>query len=233
MDLSIIIPTYNRKDVLRHNLLSLIDQGLLKYEVIVCDDGSNDGTKEMVNSLQTPYNIEYLFQEKRGFRAASARNMGIKAAKSENILFIDQDIISHPKILQIFLDNSQDKHYCCGIKKFVPLDFYHKNVINDDFNCLTREYFGFISATLSSYSIMKKKDLESVDGFDEEFDDYGLEDTELIDRFKDIGITGSVETKCIGYHIEHQANTLSKKSQDLYHWKRENKSGSGKKVIDI
>lgn len=221
MELSIIIPTYNRKEVLKQCLSSLKNQGLdgYKYEVIVCDDGSNDGTLKMLNTLfntKLPFSLEYKHQEKKGFRAAAARNMGLKIAKSENILFLDHDIICEQRILPIFLNRVDDGTFCCGIKKLISSEFYH----HIDFSSLSKEWFGVVTATLSSFGIIKKKDIDKVGHFDEDFNVYGLEDTEFTDRLTDIGVIWNVEPKCVGYHIEHEKCLLSKKAQDIYQAKR-------------
>jgi MoaA/NifB/PqqE/SkfB family radical SAM enzyme/glycosyltransferase involved in cell wall biosynthesis len=94
MDISIIIPTYNRKEKLKRCLESLFKQSypLELFEIIVVDDGSRDGTQEMVKMLSKNYpNLRYFYQFNKG--PAAARNLGIKQAQGRIIAFTDNDCI--------------------------------------------------------------------------------------------------------------------------------------------
>jgi glycosyltransferase involved in cell wall biosynthesis len=85
MKISVIIPTYNRKSFLLRAVKSVQAQSAHVSEIIVVDDGSTDGTKELIEHE----NIEYIYQENKG--VSSARNCGIKKAKNEWIAFLDSD----------------------------------------------------------------------------------------------------------------------------------------------
>lgn len=95
--LSIIIPTYNRDDSLPRVLDKLFAQEkiLREYnaEILVVDDGSTDGTKEIATEFAQKFTISfrYLYQENAG--SASARNFGIKESRGEILLFLDSDVI--------------------------------------------------------------------------------------------------------------------------------------------
>jgi glycosyltransferase involved in cell wall biosynthesis len=90
---SIIIATYNRLNELEELFSSLkdIDFPQEKFEVVIVDDGSNDGTKEFINSLRTAYGIQYLHQSNQG--PGAARNLGMSKAKGEYFIFIDSDVL--------------------------------------------------------------------------------------------------------------------------------------------
>jgi glycosyltransferase involved in cell wall biosynthesis len=236
MRLSVIIPTYNRKNVLRHTILSLINQCIDDYEVIICDDGGNDNTYselELIKkSFSLPFSLEYCYQERKGFRAGQARNMGICKAKAEKIIFIDQDVLSSQNVLKMF-ETVENGMFSCGIKKLVPIELYNRisdNDVLDGMRLFLGSTFGHVNATLSSFGAITKHDLDLVEGFDSEFIGYGLEDTELIERLRDIRIRSGTDIRCIGYHIEHEGNVVSRQSQDIYHHKRNNRTGTGKKV---
>ncbi len=87
MDISVIIPTHNRAQLLPRALDSVLNQTLPPKEVIVVDDGSTDGTGTLL-SEQYPQCI-YLQQPNRG--VSSARNQGIETATGEWIAFLDSD----------------------------------------------------------------------------------------------------------------------------------------------
>jgi glycosyltransferase involved in cell wall biosynthesis len=84
---SICVPTYNRKDYLRETLDSIFAQTYKDYEVVVVDDGSTDGTAEMLKAGDYP--LRYYWQKNSG--DAAARNEMIKLALGEFITFIDSD----------------------------------------------------------------------------------------------------------------------------------------------
>lgn len=100
--LSVIIPTYNRKEILKKCLNALFNQTYPKsdYEIIVIDDGSTDGTEELVKSIinGSPCVLRYFKQENKG--PAVARNVGIENANGEIILFIGDDIIATSTLLE-------------------------------------------------------------------------------------------------------------------------------------
>ena len=100
--ITVIIPTYNRRDLLNKTLLSLCFQtfDLHDYEVIVIDDGSSDDTKDIVLSFKDRIFISYFFQEDKGFRVAQARNIGIINAHFNVCLFLDSGVIAHPQLLE-------------------------------------------------------------------------------------------------------------------------------------
>lgn len=95
MQASVIIPTYNRCQLLAMTLDSLVQQNLTKeeYEVIVVDDGSSDNTAELVRTYASRLHITYFYQEDKGYRVAKARNIGIRHASGEICIFIDSGVI--------------------------------------------------------------------------------------------------------------------------------------------
>ncbi len=95
MNITVIIPTYNRYTLLRRAITSVYAQTHLPKELIVIDDGSTDNTKQIIKDF--PDTI-YIYQENRG--VSCARNVGIKIAKYEWIAFLDSDDEWHEKKLE-------------------------------------------------------------------------------------------------------------------------------------
>lgn len=87
MNISVVIPTYNRRDLLKRALLSMLAQTLLPTEIIVIDDGSTDDTAAMIRT-EFPA-VHYYHQENQG--VGSARNTGIQHAIGDWIAFLDSD----------------------------------------------------------------------------------------------------------------------------------------------
>ena len=95
MDITVVIPTYNRYTLLYRALSSLYAQTYPPKEIIVVDDGSTDETSQIQKDFP---NIIYIYQENRG--VSSARNVGIKKTSSEWIAFLDSDDEWHKEKLQ-------------------------------------------------------------------------------------------------------------------------------------
>lgn len=107
VDVSVVIPTYNKKDFLEITLTALGFQTypLEKYEIVVINDGSTDGTETLVSSLKVPYQINYTHQENQGY--SGARNRGIEKASGKTIIFIDDDCIPTPTFIESHMENHQ------------------------------------------------------------------------------------------------------------------------------
>ena len=87
MKISVIIPTYNRAEVISRAIKSVQNQTFQPFEIIVIDDGSSDNTRRIIKE-QFSY-CRYYYQENKG--VSSARNLGIQKAESEWIAFLDSD----------------------------------------------------------------------------------------------------------------------------------------------
>jgi glycosyltransferase involved in cell wall biosynthesis len=86
---SIIIPTYNRRQLIARSIKSVLNQTYQNFELIIVDDGSTDGTEEVVAAFNDQ-RIRYVRREENKGEAA-ARNMGIKAARCDYIAYQDSD----------------------------------------------------------------------------------------------------------------------------------------------
>lgn len=95
---SVVIPTYNRAELLRIALDSVFTQTFTDYEVIVVDDGSTDDTQEMVKSYAE--RLQVFRQENAG--PGAARNLGVAHARGEYIAFLDSDDLWFPWALALF-----------------------------------------------------------------------------------------------------------------------------------
>ena len=89
--ISVIIPVYNEEVHIGRSLTSLSQQSYQPMEVIVVDDGSSDGTKEMVKNFKA---VKCLSQDHKG--AGAARNLGAASAKGEILMFVDADMEFEP-----------------------------------------------------------------------------------------------------------------------------------------
>lgn len=103
--LSVIIPTYNRAQLVEKTLASLQRQTLPSgaIDVVVVDDGSSDETKQVVTSFERTLSLKYVYQADLGFRVARARNLGIRLAESDICVFIDSGVVLERGCLEAHL----------------------------------------------------------------------------------------------------------------------------------
>ncbi|OGM26641.1 hypothetical protein A3D00_01095 [Candidatus Woesebacteria bacterium RIFCSPHIGHO2_02_FULL_38_9] len=100
LKVSVIIPTYNRKEVLKKAVQSVLDQTFGNFELIIVDDGSTDGTEENLRGfLENHKKLFYFKQENKGVSAA--RNLGISKSSGEYLSFLDSDNTYHSKFLEV------------------------------------------------------------------------------------------------------------------------------------
>ena len=169
-EIAVIIPTYNRCDLLKRAINSVIKQTITPKEIIIVDNGSTDQTYQMVSSLFPE--INYFIEKKRGVSAA--RNKGILESKSKWIAFLDSDDAWKPTKLEKQMEYSvfnQDKYRIIHTdetwyrnKKFLNQLKKHKKSGGNIFkNSLQL-------CCISPSSVILKKQI---------FDDYGLFDENL------------------------------------------------------
>ena len=116
MKISVVIPTFNRISLVARAIDSVLKQSLNPYEIIVVDDGSDDGTSEMIQNKYK--SIKLIQQQNNGVSAA--RNNGIKHAKGDWIALLDSD----DEWTEKKLENQVDR-----LIKTPEYDFCHTNEI--------------------------------------------------------------------------------------------------------
>ncbi|HAL45121.1 MAG: hypothetical protein A2Y12_03425 [Planctomycetes bacterium GWF2_42_9] len=95
-NISVCIPTYNREKLLKQTLDSVFAQTYKDFEVVIVDDGSTDGTKQMLEN--SGYNVRYYWQKNSG--DAATRNKLISLAEGKYISFLDSDDLLFPDSLE-------------------------------------------------------------------------------------------------------------------------------------
>ena len=99
--ISVIIPTFNRRQVLGRAIQSVLDQSMADFELIVVDDGSDDGTADFLDDFHDR-RLRTIFQHNAG--VCAARNSGVAASSSGFVTFLDSDDEAHPDWLQFYSD---------------------------------------------------------------------------------------------------------------------------------
>jgi teichuronic acid biosynthesis glycosyltransferase TuaG len=177
---SVIIPTYNRA----HTLLKCINSALAQthpvQEVIVCDDGSTDGTKEIVNTISDK-RVKYLDCGRNG-RPAIPRNQGIKASSGEWLAFLDSDDEWLPEKLKKQyhqLQQSGNMASCTNALRIVPGQELNKPLL--DFHASSISFLRLVQSNevICSSAMVHRSVIQKAEGFPEEIELKALEDYAL------------------------------------------------------
>ena len=165
--ISVIIPTFNRGNLIGNSIKSVLNQTFKNIEILIIDDGSTDNTKQEVEKFQDS-RIKYV-QLKENKGGSNARNVGIKMATGQYISFQDSDDVFYPNKLEKQLKNLVNKSSnldFCKIKViyndsysyFVPSEIREKRIECGDFINEFVSYGNFIStqAILIKKFLMKK-----------------------------------------------------------------------------
>jgi len=102
--ISIVIPVYNRIDMLRRTIAMLTHQSypLHLLEIIIADDGSDDNPEQLIDEFKEFFDINYVRQRDEGYRLSHIRNLGVRSARYENIIILDCDMAPTPNLVRVF-----------------------------------------------------------------------------------------------------------------------------------
>lgn len=117
---SLVTPTYNRKDSLLATLRALTRQTVspTSFEALIISDGSTDGTAEACAQLDVPYTVRYFEQDHQG--PAAARNLGLQEARGEIIVFLDDDVVPEPELIAVYLALHDEHPHAVGVGPLLP-----------------------------------------------------------------------------------------------------------------
>lgn len=145
---SIIIPTFNRADLLPRAIQSVLAQTFTDFELIVVDDGSTDNTREITQYIKDA-RLRYVYQKNKGVSAA--RNAGVALAGGHYVTFLDSDDEALPEWLdhfvQIFREDDKVGIVCVGTKIITEQQGQRKEILQlpqgrralvDNHSCLFR-----------------------------------------------------------------------------------------------
>lgn len=205
IEISIIIPTYNRKDILITTLKALDKQSynLEEVEVIVIDDFSPVNPEQEISQLQTKYKLRFL-RESKNIGQGRIRNIGIKLARGKYLFFLGDDTV--PK--DIFIEEHMNLHKkyagiaVLGQILWAPelrnefMDFiekiqFHYHTIKDKNNVKLHFYTSNIS--------LEKKWFKNEE-YSDKFKKYGLEDLEIGYRLEKRGLRVIYNPQALVYH---------------------------------
>jgi glycosyltransferase involved in cell wall biosynthesis len=208
---SVVIPTYNRADKLRNTLAAILNQKFSDFEVIVMDDGGEDETDEVINSLNDK---RFTYFKKKNSGPLLTRAEAAEKAKGDWIAFCDSDDIWRDDYLQslyeiaknktidnIFSDYLVEGEQCSRISKLNSDGFFQeivKQEMNDLYILKTNDFFLRLLEVqpimISAFAI-KRDFYEAIGGIDKSIEVIGSEDSDLTLRASALGIT-AYSKKC-------------------------------------
>ncbi len=222
LDISVVIPTYNRLDTLEHVIPTLLAQDLPRdrFELLVCDSRSVDGTAEYLARVaaENP-NVRHLPGSYSG--RAAARNAGIAAARGDIVLFNDSDILASPDLLSQHLRRHRERGGIAVVGWEVQVkdlaDYARKRDRPEERGHLhppARKRLSWLYFLTGNASV-RRDDLQRVGGFDESFTGYGHEDLELGYRLAKAGLEVVYEPGAINYHCQDVGHDDQKEKMKL------------------
>jgi glycosyltransferase involved in cell wall biosynthesis len=210
--ISCIIPVFNGERYLAEALDSILAQTYRPIEIIVVDDGSTDGTRELVASYGDQ--VRYLWQPNSG--PATARNQGLSAASGEFVAFLDADDLWHPEKLERQLarfDARPDLDVCVAhVQNFWILELREEEAQFRDHR-VSRPLPGYVTETL----LARHTFFEAVGRFNTELN-HG-DSTDWFLRAAERGAAIELLPDVLSYRRLHQANRsrlLASNSRDEY-----------------
>jgi len=234
MKISLIITTFNRPDALDLVIKSVENQTYKPHDVIIADDGSDDETKNLIKKIQesSSLNIIHSWHKNDGFRVARSRNQAVSLAKGDYLVLIDGDMVLDKYFLYDHLVNSEEKCFIQGsrvllsekltryfleTKMFKASIFQsglknRKNILRSVllsrvFSNITRKIDGIKTCNMSFY----KDDFYAVNGFNNNFEGWGREDTEFCVRLINSGLyRKNLKFAAVQFHLWHKL--VSRKS---------------------
>ena len=228
---SLLISTYNWPEALEVTIYSVFAQSRLPDEIIVCDDGSAATTKEVIDRLKklSKVPVIHVWQPDEGFQLARIRNKGLAIAGGAYILQIDGDIILHKHFVRDHLLQAAKNRFYSGNRfylspavsknildhrmasvRFVP--GFSKNVIRQlripalqklyaRYYHWEKEYQYILGCNMGFW----REDILGINGYDEAFEGWGSEDTEMAFRLINRGIKLTfIRFGAIQYHLYHE-----------------------------
>lgn len=195
---SIIIPTYNRAQLIVETVKSILAQTFTAYEIIIIDDGSTDNTEEVIK----PYLAENVFYHKKENRErAVARNYGVKLAKGKYINWFDSDDIMLPNHLQVAYDFIQIHQEYVNV---FHLSYRKKNQNNEvlyshKIDIKTINHLLFRGNLLSCNGVFLKRETALANPFNED---------RLLSASEDYELWIRLASKYPFYHVNSQTSII-------------------------
>jgi glycosyltransferase involved in cell wall biosynthesis len=226
---SLIIATYNWKEALALVLATVRAQTVLPGEVLIADDGSRDDVRVFLSSEAAtfPVPLRHLWQEDAGFRKGRILNEAMARANGEYLIAIDGDVMIHPEFVRSHLrfarrgwyiqgsrlmlgDTATARTLAAGRRMAGVLSPDVRNRINGIhapiLSRFSRGEPGPIYRTRGCNISYWRDDIVRVNGYNEDMEGWGREDTELVARLMNSGVRRrNLKFAAVSYHLHHRS----------------------------
>ena len=227
---SIIIGTYNDSDIIESTLAAFAVQGFRDFEIILADDGSAEDYSPILTKWapRFPYGIQHVTQEKRDFRKARILNRAVDLSRFDPLIVSDMDCLPHRDFVRNHLAYVRPGTAITGRRTHVTRDAVPKpvQILENGLGLSPLSLIGlrlqgkarivehgFVSPFLyesnnlrlhgSNFSVVRE-DILAVNGWNEEFEGWGDEDSDLGVRLQNNGVCiRNLRNKVIQFHVMH------------------------------
>ena len=224
---SLIVATYNWKEALALVLATVRAQSVLPGEVIIADDGSRSDTAELLEreAATFPVPLRHLWQEDRGFRKGRILNEAMARSRGDYLIAIDGDMLVHPEFVHSHLRFSRRGCYIQGSRMMLgeaatARTLAAGRLVSGAFSPNVRNRINGIHAPFLSRfwrgepgPILRTRgcnisywrdDVVRVNGYNEDMEGWGREDTELVARLMNSGVwRRNLKFAAVAYHLHH------------------------------
>ncbi|WP_455210161.1 glycosyltransferase [Kaarinaea lacus] len=235
--IEVLLAVYNNLDVTRLTLQGYCRQIDTEFTLVIADDGSGPEIKQLVDEFQSQLTIRHLWQEDQGFRKARILNRAIATSNADYLVFSDNDCIPSRHFVADHRMAAQQGYFITGRrvdlgpvptdelligKRRDPESFWwvlqhswRKNLKRGEKalrppHWLHKLWSSKQIGTLGANMAMWRDDLIKINGFDETFEGYGMEEVDLEWRLLASGLK---RRSCLGrailYHLYHQPRAMT------------------------
>jgi GT2 family glycosyltransferase len=208
---SVVIPCYNKAHIIPQTLQALLEQTVpqRRFEVLVVDDGSTDNTADLVDGMPLPASFRCLRQQNAG--AAAARNLGVREALGDLLLFLDGDVVADPRLLEEHVDSHERRSRVLVMGRLRDLPSEQTNLFYEMIHATAAFDHGEEEKTLAFLDCftgnlsLRRSAFDEIGPFDEAFPRSGFEDTDFMYRAMQAGYRLVYDPRPVGYHDSSMA----------------------------
>lgn len=253
---SVILSIFDQPNAFTFALIGYGRQTCRDFEVVIADDGSDEETRAIVEAFRREgrYPIKQVWQENKGYRRAKIANEAVKVSEGSIILLSDGDCIPNENFVKAHAESSGPKRFCTG--GYVRLspeycrtmtrenvaagDYEHQMTKADARRFRWQHLKNRLNVALGKTRAPKvygcnlscgRDVYEAVNGYDENFDGFGKEDSDLRNRMRRLGAKPvSLWGKAWVYHVD---DAIDEKIRRRRIPRKKDKSYYGRRVIPV